>query len=140
MSSIKRSFPEISIGKLLIQSDSSTGEPQLHFESLPHNLTTRGEIMLFDSQIISGAGAIMAIQVLLDHGVKESDIILISYLSTEIGIRRIVNVFPKVKIVIGKLSSMEDGDNQQWYNKERFLDSHWHFRNRFIDSLYFGTD
>lgn len=106
MSSIKRSFPEISIGKLLIQSDSSTGEPQLHFESLPHNLTTRGEIMLFDSQIISGAGAIMAIQVLLDHGVKESDIILISYLSTEIGIRRIVNVFPKVKIVIGKLSSM----------------------------------
>ncbi|KAK6878735.1 Uridine kinase [Candida tropicalis] len=140
MSSIKRSFPEISIGKLLIQSDSSTGEPQLHFESLPHNLTTRGEIMLFDSQIISGAGAIMAIQVLLDHGVKESDIILISYLSTEIGVRRIVNVFPKVKIVIGKLSSMEDGDNQQWYNKERFLDSHWHFRNRFIDSLYFGTD
>ncbi|MCP8719907.1 MAG: uridine kinase [Asgard group archaeon] len=140
MSSIKRSFPEISIGKLLIQSDSSTGEPQLHFESLPHNLTTRGEIMLFDSQIISGAGAIMAIQVLLDHGVKERDIILISYLSTEIGVRRIVNVFPKVKIVIGKLSSMEDGDNQQWYNKERFLDSHWHFRNRFIDSLYFGTD
>ncbi|RCK57339.1 Uridine kinase [Candida viswanathii] len=140
MSSIKRSFPEISIGKLLIQSDSSTGEPQLHFESLPLNLTEKGEIMLFDSQIISGAGAIMAIQVLLDHGVKESDIILISYLSTEIGVRRIVNVFPKVKIVIGKLSNMEDLSTKSWYNQEGFLDSHWHFRNRFIDSLYFGTD
>ena len=34
--------------------------------------------MLFDSQIISGAGAIMAIQVLLDHHVKEQDIILIT--------------------------------------------------------------
>lgn len=140
MSSIKKSFPEISIGKLLIQSDSSTGEPQLHFESLPHNLTTRGEIMLFDSQIISGAGAIMAIQVLLDHGVKENDIILISYLSTEIGVRRIVNVFPNVKIVIGKLSTIENVDNKMWYNTEGFLDTHWHFSNRFIDSLYFGTE
>ena len=78
--------------------------------------------MLFDSQIISGAGAIMAIQVLLDHHVKEQDIILITYLSTEIGIRRIVNVFPKVKIVVGKLSSMEDSNsnNKVWYNNEGF--------------------
>ena len=84
----------------------------------------------------------MAIQVLLDHHVKEQDIILITYLSTEIGIRRIVNVFPKVKIVVGKLSSMEDSNsnNKVWYNNEGFLDSHWHFRNRFIDSLYFGTE
>lgn len=140
MASIKKSFPEISIGKLLIQSDSTTGEPQLHFERLPHKLSDK--IMLFDSQIISGAGAIMAIQVLLDHHVKEQDIILITYLSTEIGIRRIVNVFPKVKIVVGKLSSMEDSNsnNKVWYNNEGFLDSHWHFRNRFIDSLYFGTE
>lgn len=140
MTSIKKSFPEISIGKLLIQSDSTTGEPQLHFERLPHKLSDK--IMLFDSQIISGAGAIMAIQVLLDHHVKEQDIILITYLSTEIGIRRIVNVFPKVKIVVGKLSSMEDSNsnNKVWYNNEGFLDSHWHFRNRFIDSLYFGTE
>ena len=140
MASIKKSFPVISIGKLLIQSDSTTGEPQLHFERLPHKLSDK--IMLFDSQIISGAGAIMAIQVLLDHHVKEQDIILITYLSTEIGIRRIVNVFPKVKIVVGKLSSMEDSNsnNKVWYNNEGFLDSHWHFRNRFIDSLYFGTE
>lgn len=140
MASIKKSFPEISIGKLLIQSDSTTGEPQLHFERLPHKLSDK--IMLFDSQIISGAGAIMAIQVLLDHHVKEQDTILITYLSTEIGIRRIVNVFPKVKIVVGKLSSMEDSNsnNKVWYNNEGFLDSHWHFRNRFIDSLYFGTE
>ena len=140
MASIKKSFPVISIGKLLIQSDSTTGEPQLHFERLPHKLSDK--IMLFDSQIISGAGAIMAIQVLLDHHVKEQDIILITYLSTEIGIRRIVNVFPKVKIVVGKLSSMEDSNsnNKVWYNNEGFLDSHWHFRNRFIDSLYLGTE
>ncbi|KAI5961094.1 URK1 [Candida margitis] len=153
MTSLKKTFPELTVGKMLIQSDSSTGEPQLHYESLPHNINNIGRILLFDSQVISGAGAIMAIQVLVDHGVKQEDIIFVSFLSTEIGIRRILNVFPRVKLVIGKLSSMDvtqfeqqgEGEEERkgntlWYNEERFLDSHWHFRNRFIDSLYFGTD
>ncbi|CCG25729.1 Urk1 protein [Candida orthopsilosis Co 90-125] len=153
MTSLKKTFPELTVGKMLIQSDSSTGEPQLHYESLPHNISSIGRILLLDSQTISGAGAIMAIQVLVDHKVKQEDIIFVSYLSTEIGIRRILNVFPSVKLVIGKLSSMdatqfeqEEGEEDDrrrdslWYNEERFLDSHWHFRNRFIDSLYFGTN
>ncbi|KAG2736143.1 hypothetical protein G9P44_000233 [Scheffersomyces stipitis] len=139
MSSIKRTFPEISIGKLLIQSDSRTGEPQLHFDSLSKEMSGGKKILLFDSQIISGAASIMAIQVLIDHKVNEEDIILCSYLSTEIGLRRIVNVFPKVNIAVGKLSSI-DGSEKKWYNEEMFKDSDWHFRNRFIDSLYFGTD
>ena len=86
MSSIKRTFPEISIGKLLIQSDSRTGEPQLHFDSLSKEMSGGKKILLFDSQIISGAASIMAIQVLIDHKVNEEDIILCSYLSTEIGL------------------------------------------------------
>lgn len=150
MTSLKKTFPELTVGKMLIQSDSSTGEPQLHYESLPHNISSIGKILLLDSQTISGAGAIMAIQVLVDHKVKQENIIFVNYLSTEIGVRRILNVFPKVQLVIGKLSSMdatqfgeaESGNkgNALWYNEESFLDSHWHFRNRFIDSLYFGTD
>ncbi|KAI5966025.1 URK1 [Candida theae] len=155
MTSLKKTFPELSVGKMLIQSDSSTGEPQLHYESLPHNINSIGKILLFDSQTISGAGAIMAIQVLVDHQVEQENIVFVSYLSTEIGVRRILNVFPNVKLVIGKLSSIDipqveqEGEKEPekssketklWYNEERFLDSHWHFRNRFIDSLYFGTD
>ncbi|CAI5758866.1 unnamed protein product [Candida verbasci] len=138
--SLKKTFPDIIIGKLLIQSDSRTGEPQLHFESLPKNLGTNDTVMLFDSQFISGAGAIMAIQVLIDHNIKEENIIIITYLSTEISIRRILHVFPNVKIVIGKLSSMEKPNDKLWYNEEEILDTSWPFRNRFIDSLYFGTD
>lgn len=138
MNSIKKTFPEISIGKLLIQSAALTGEPQLHFESLPPNLhEVNKKILLFDAQIISGAAAIMALQVLLDHKVRTEDIVLCSYLSTEIGLRRILNVFPKIGIVIGKLSNMDD--NSKWYNPEKFKDTDWCFRNRFIDSLYFGT-
>lgn len=139
MNSIKKTFPEISIGKLLIQSAALTGEPQLHFETLPPNLDKieHKTILLFDAQIISGAAAIMAIQVLLDHKVRMEDIVFCTYLSTEIGLRRILNVFPRVRIVIGKLSTIDD--STKWYNPESFKDTDWCFRNRFIDSLYFGT-
>lgn len=137
MNSIKKTFPAIPIGKLLIQSDSMTGEPQLHAESLP-NTTGGAQYFLFDAQIISGAGAIMAIQVLHDHKVDQKDITLITYLLTEIGIRRILHVFPDVKIIAGKVSNVEETDSE--YNAEKFLDTDWPFRTRFIDSLYFGTD
>lgn len=139
--SIKKTFLDIPIGKLLIQSDSRTGEPQLHLERLPKGLTsiTNHKILLFDAQIVSGAGAIMAIQVLMDHKVLPQDIIFCSYLSTEIGLRRILRVFPKVNLVIGKLSSLDGTETFPDYNQEKLLDSTWFFSNRFIDSLYFGT-
>lgn len=142
MTSIKRTFRDISIGKLLIQSDSTTGEPKLHFESLPKKLfksSINKKVLLFDSQIISGAASIMAIRILIDHGINQEDIILTTYLSTELGLRRIMHVFPKVNIIIGKLSCMDPTNSNKWYNKENFKDSHWHFRNRFIDNIYFGT-
>lgn len=153
MNAIKKTLPEIVIGKLLIQSDSQTGEPQLHTESLPPSIkqrrgsvvnttsgtSVRGKIFLFDAQIISGAASIMAIQVLIDYGVQVSDIVLCSYLSTEVGIRRIIHAFPGVKLSLGKVSNMQGG-KPNTYNPEGFKDIDWVFSNRFIDSLYFGTD
>lgn len=80
----------------------------------------------------------MAIQVLVDHGINLKDVTLITYLLTEIGVRRIFHVFPEVKIIVGKLSNVEESESK--YNSEKFHDTDWLFRTRFIDSLYFGTD
>lgn len=143
MTSIKRTFRDIPIGKLLIQSDSATGEPKLHYESLPKELFSKAEkkkILTFDSQIISGAAAIMAIQILIDHNIKQEDIVIVTYLCTELGLRRLMHAFPRVNIMIGKLSCMEISGTAKRYNEENFKDSYWHFRNRFIDNIYFGTN
>lgn len=137
MNSLRKTFPDIPIGKLLIQSDSLTGEPQLHTESLPR-VGSNSQYFLFDAQTISGAAAIMAIKVLLDHKVEQKNIVLITYLLTEIGLRRIFKVFPDVTIVVGKLSNMDEVSPD--FNSEGFKDTHWMFRSRFVDSLYFGTD
>ncbi|KAF8002368.1 hypothetical protein HF325_003333 [Metschnikowia pulcherrima] len=92
---------------------------------------------LLDAQIISGAGAVMAIQVLIDHKVEQKNIVLISYLLTEIAVKRILNVFPEVTIVVGKISNTDSPDPA--YNQEGFKDADWPFRTRFVDLLYFGT-
>ncbi|ODQ82938.1 hypothetical protein BABINDRAFT_30099 [Babjeviella inositovora NRRL Y-12698] len=145
MASIKKTFPEISIGKLLIQSDTLTGEPQLHMESLPKTMGCGSQkIFLFDAQLISGAASIMATQVLLDHDVKIENIVLVCYLSTEIGVRRVLSAFPGINIVAGRMSSMgaetSSDDEAVEEDKTGELDTDWWFRNRFIDSRYFGTD
>ena len=154
--SIRRIIPSARIGKLLIQTDSRTGEPQLHTEKLPV-VSKETKILLFDAQTISGAAAIMAIKVLLDHGVEESQIVLVSYTATEIGIRRIFNAFPQVELVVACIGSritqidsiMETSDDispkfvgdSHINNKEHDVnsDDDWWMSNRFIDNVYFGT-
>ncbi|ODV94500.1 hypothetical protein PACTADRAFT_19390, partial [Pachysolen tannophilus NRRL Y-2460] len=142
MNSIKRTLPDVTIGKLLIQSDSLTGEPQLHTESLPPSIyDNHVKILLFDAQIISGAAAIMAIQVLLDHGLRQQDIVLVGYLCTEMGMRRILNAFSEVKIIVG-LMSQQDIKTYNEINRnvtEENYDSDWWFKTRFVDNVYFGT-
>lgn len=114
---LRQTIPSVQIGKLLIQADSRTGEPQLHTEKLPE-FTVKDTILLFEAEIISGTAGVMAIKVLLDHGVKEDQIIIVSYRVTEIALRRIFAAFPKVTVVTG---GVEDIDA------------------RIIDDRYFGT-
>ncbi|CAR21275.1 uridine kinase URK1 [Lachancea thermotolerans CBS 6340] len=131
MRSLKKAVPGMAMGKLLIQSDSNTGEPQLHCEFLPPGLENYEQVLLADAQIISGAAVIMAIQVLLDHGVPLSKIKVLVYLATEIGIRRIVNAFSgSVTIHAGEIVATEalGTHHCKWARK------------RFVDSQYFGCD
>ncbi|SCU83024.1 LAMI_0C01728g1_1 [Lachancea mirantina] len=131
MQSLKKTVPSIATGKLLIQSDLTTGEPQLHCEFLAPEIEKFEQVLLVDAQVISGAAVIMAVQVLLDHGVRPERIKVIIYLATEVGIRRINNAFDsKVQLYVGEIVPIEalDGEKYSWA------------RIRFIDSKYFGCD
>lgn len=87
-------------GRILIQSDLATGEPQLHAVTLPPKIGEPGtRVFLFDTQLSTGVAAIMAISVLLDHGVSEQDVTIVCYMAAEMGITRVGNAYPNVKIV-----------------------------------------
>lgn len=53
-----------------------------------------------DATVATGAAAIMAIRVLLDHDVPEDNIMLVSLLMAEIGVHSIAYAFPKVDCII----------------------------------------
>ncbi|CAG8459874.1 13850_t:CDS:10 [Funneliformis caledonium] len=70
---------------------------QLHFINLPNNVH-ECYVLLMDAQIATGAAALMAIRVLLDHNVPEDRIMFLTFLATPLGLHVISNAFPKVKI------------------------------------------
>jgi uridine kinase len=89
---------DIPIGKILIQTDQNTGAPQLHYCKLPKDISDR-YVLIMDSHIGTGAGALMAIRVILDHDVPQEKIIFCSLITTPLGIYTIHQAFPKVKVV-----------------------------------------
>jgi uridine kinase len=97
---LRRAIRDCQIGKLLIQSDSRTGEPRLHYLKLPKGID-KHQVLLFDAQIASAATAIMAVRVLLDHGVNEEQITFVAVLASPVGVRALARVYPELKIVLG---------------------------------------
>lgn len=88
---LRRVVQDVPVGSVLIQSDKTTGEPLLYQVALPQCLTASAEsaaqsyVLLLDSQIGTGAAALMAVRILLDHGVREDHIIVSTILVSRVG-------------------------------------------------------
>jgi uridine kinase len=91
-------YKDAKIGKILIQTNENTGEPELHYLRLPSDIQN-SIVFLMDATVATGAAAMMAIRVLLDHSVEEKNIILVSILMAEQGLHNVAYAFPNVKIV-----------------------------------------
>jgi len=65
----------------------------------------------------SGGAALMATQVLVDHGVPEEKIVFITYFAGRVGLNRLVKVFPNMKVVVGNV--VEDSE-ERWIEKRYF--------------------
>ncbi|XP_050538474.1 uridine-cytidine kinase-like 1 isoform X2 [Daktulosphaira vitifoliae] len=89
---------DIRIGKILIQTNRCTGEPELYYLRLPKDIKDY-MVILMDATVATGAAAMMAIRVLLDHDVPEENILLVSLLMAESGVHTIAYAFPLVRIV-----------------------------------------
>lgn len=120
---LRRVIRDVPIGGILIQSDPKTGEPLLLKSDLPHCLRSRetnGDVrcLLLDSQMGTGAAAsefyppssinmkliyegilVMAIRVLLDHGISQDRIIFLTYLISRSASYSVLRAFPNIQIV-----------------------------------------
>lgn len=89
---------DIRVGKILIQTSPESGEAELYYLRLPKDIRDY-RVILMDATVATGAAAMMAIRVLLDHDVKEENINLVSLLMAEQGVHTIAYAFPQVKII-----------------------------------------
>ena len=114
---LKRVIPDCSTGRVLIQTNYRTGEPELHYNQLPHDIQDHAGVLLLDTQMSSGAAALMAVRVLIDHGVKEEKIVFVTFFAGRMGVKRVTKAFPGVKVVVGNL--VEDNE-ERWIEKRYF--------------------
>lgn len=96
---LKRVIPDCVTSRVLIQTSPRTGEPELHFTSLADDLRTHKRVLILDSQMSSGGAALMAVRVLIDHGVKESRIVFVTFMAGKLGLNRLMSVYPEIKVV-----------------------------------------
>lgn len=102
---------------MLIQTSWRTGEPELHYFKLAEDISTHERVLLLDPQMSSGGAALMAVKVLLDHGVEESKIVFVTYMAGKMGLNRLMGVFPEIKVVAGRVV---DDLEVRWV-EERYL-------------------
>lgn len=114
---LKRTIPDCLTGRLLIQSNIRTGEPELHYLKLFPDISKHETVMLLDPQMSSGGAALMAVKVLVDHGVAEKRIVFVTCLAGKRGLQRLLNVFPKIKVVTANIAE----DFEKRWIEEKYL-------------------
>ncbi|KAM9563545.1 uridine-cytidine kinase-like 1 [Guaruba guarouba] len=118
---------DIRLGKILIQTNHDTGEPELHYLRLPKEIS-EDYVILMDSTVSTGAAAMMAVRVLLDHDVQEDRIFLLSLLMAEMGVHSVAYAFPRVHIIT---TAVDKRINEEFH----IIPGIGNFGDR-----YFGTD
>ena len=115
---LRRVIPDCKSGRLLIQTNYRTGEPELHYWKLPSDIASHDSVLLLDPQMSSGGAALMAVKVLVDHGVAEEKVVFVTYLAGRTGVNRLLKVFPSMTLVVCRV--VED------------------FQERWIEEKYYG--
>ncbi|KAL1902293.1 Uridine kinase [Sporothrix stenoceras] len=114
---LQRVIPDCRLGHILIETNVRTGEPELRYQKLARDIDTHATVLLLDAQMSSGGSALMAVQVLLDHGVAPERIVLATYSAGRMGLQRLTSCFPAISVVVCHL--VEDIE-ERWIERRYF--------------------
>lgn len=105
--SLRNHVEDVQIGKLVIQqADSKEIGPRLYYYRFPRIVRSPDtRVFLMDAILASANAIIMAIRVLLDHEVRQENIIVVCIAAAPEGLTMVSRVFPGVQIVT---SAVED--------------------------------
>lgn len=123
---LREVLKDVKIGKILIQRDEHTAQPTLYFAKLPTDIAERW-VLLLDPMLATGGSCVKAIEVLLEHGVKEERIIFVNLIAAPEGVVALTQRFPQIKILT---TALDEKLNHQKYILPGIGD---------FGDLYYGT-
>eukprot|EP01116_Phalansterium_solitarium_P024146 TRINITY_DN8756_c0_g1_i2.p1 TRINITY_DN8756_c0_g1~~TRINITY_DN8756_c0_g1_i2.p1 ORF type:complete len:241 (+),score=63.77 TRINITY_DN8756_c0_g1_i2:402-1124(+) len=98
---------DIRIGKILIQRDEATALPKLFYRKLPEDIADR-HVLLLDPMLATGGSVLKAIEVLLEHGVRQDRIIFVNLIAAPEGVQALLEKYPQVIIVTAEVDDHLD--------------------------------
>lgn len=91
-------MPDASVGKILIQRNEATAEPELFYSKIP--LLHGKKVVLVDPMLATGGSARCAIDVLIDAGADPKNITFVTVLSCPEGLSYITSKFPGTPVIL----------------------------------------
>nr|CAI5852042.1 unnamed protein product [Callosobruchus analis] len=92
----------IRIGKILVESDADTHEAKVVYARFPEDIANRHVLLMYPI-MSTGNTVSKAVNVLLEHGVKEECIILSNLFCTPQAVQTVLDVYPKMKILTSEV-------------------------------------
>ena len=100
----------IKIGKILVHRTGDRlvdGESELIYERLPADIAQR-YVLLMDPILGTGASASRAVQVLLEKGVEEKNILFLTLVAAPEGIHTLCRRYPALKVITSEIDEKID--------------------------------
>ncbi|KAJ1506441.1 hypothetical protein HMI55_001182 [Coelomomyces lativittatus] len=126
----RRTCKNIHVGQILTQSCETPNQIEISGASLPDDLQEK-IVFFMDSTVTSGESAVLAIKLLKDKGVSESNIIFLCQNATLAGLHVITKAYPELRIIV---SEVGDGFHKKFHvqARDRLMD-----RNGQVDGYTF---
>lgn len=104
-------IPDCKIGKILIQRNEETFQPQLFYSKFP-DYNPRDYVFLLDPALATGGSVMMALDCLIKQGYKQEQVIFVNIISCPEGLEIVTKTYPNIKILTGYI---DDYLNEQKY-------------------------
>ena len=97
-------FPNSSIGTILMQRNekSEKKEPILFYEKFTKDISSK-KIILMDPMLATGGSCLAAIDIFIEKGVKQEDILFVNIISAVEGIETIFKKYPNIKMITAQV-------------------------------------
>ena len=96
-------LPQAHILHIGMYRDEETKEPVWYYDKTPSSFSEKTKVFILDPMLATGGSAVTCIDLFIQKGINQEDIIFISLLSAPEGIKTVQEKYPNIKIITGSI-------------------------------------